>query len=146
MSDQEPLRWVRKGYELDVTFLGRPVRPFHLAVTIATAVVAATFLSDGSMEWWNHTATHLIGALAFTSSVLLTVGWWLRNEWAAEWGLLLSTGVWLSRAVYALLAGEGLIINNPAASFFLSLAWAVGAGGAYLLERIDHGSREGPGE
>ena len=129
---------VRRGYELKGLFLGRPIRPFHLAVTIATAVVAYTLFETGEMHWFYHSATHLLGLFALLSSIFLFIGWWWRNEWAAEWGLVLATGVWSSRAVYAMLAGEGLLVVNQWASVLLSLAWAIGAGGAYLLERYDH--------
>jgi hypothetical protein len=128
---------VRRGYELESLFLGRPVRPFHLAVTIATGVIAWTLLTDGKMDWVYHSAAHLIGLTAAVSSIFLTIGWWFRKEWFAEWGLLLATGVWASRAVYAAFAGQGLLVINQWASMLLSIAWAIGAGGAYLLERYD---------
>ena len=132
---------VRRGYELDTLFWGRPVRPFHLAVTIATAVIAWTLLTTTPLQVWPHTAVHAVGALAGVGAVSLLVGWWWRSERFAEWGLLLATGVWASRAVYAALSGEGLLIVDQWPSVLLSLAWAVGAGGAYLLERYDHGTR-----
>jgi len=128
----------RRGYELKGLFFGRPIRPFHLAVTIATTVVSYTLLEIGEMHWLHHSVTHLIGVIALLSSTFLFIGWWWRNERAAEWGLLLAVGVWTSRTVYASLAGQGLLVVNQWASVFLSLAWAVGAGGAYLLERYDH--------
>jgi hypothetical protein len=42
-----------------------------------------------------------------------------------------------TRAAYAALNGQGILIVDQWPSVLLSLAWAVGAGGAYLLERAD---------
>jgi hypothetical protein len=86
----------------------------------------------------------ITAVVMLTSAVLLTVGWWWRNEWCAEWGLLLATGAWVSRAVYISLAGTGFLgytdapLQVSVVSAIVSLAWAVGAAGAYLLERYDH--------
>jgi hypothetical protein len=129
---------IRRGYELRGLFLGRPIRPFHFAVTIATTVIAVALLETGTMDWFPHSVVHVVGAFSLMASVFLSYGWWFRNDTAAEWGLLIACGVWVSRAFYALIGGEGLLIANQWTSFFLSIAWAVGAGGAYLLERYDH--------
>ncbi len=130
---------VRKGYELRTPFLGRTVRPFHLAVTIATSVIAWSLIrNDPGGSPLAETLTHGVGWGALVAATLLTVGWWFRQETAAEWGLLVACGVWVSRAAYAALDGAGVLVVEQWPSVFLSLAWAVGAGGAYLLERADH--------
>lgn len=131
---------------MDALFFGRPVRPFHLAVTIATAVIAVSLTGSGQDVGWPDGAESIIlGVAAAGSAASLTVGWWFRSDWFAEWGLLLAVGVWISRAVYVLISSDTGILNNPVLSSLLSVAWAVGAGGAYLLERLDHATR-GPGE
>jgi len=131
---------VRRGYELKTLFFGRPVRPFHLAVAIATFVVALSNLTvhNQNETFLLHTSSLALGFIALLSSLFLIIGWWFRNEWFAEWGLLLAVGVWISRAVYIGLTDDGLLILGTAAAVILSLAWAVGAGGAYVLERYDH--------
>lgn len=129
---------IRRGYELKTLFFGRPIRPFHLAVTIATAVIAMSNLTDSPETFLLHTSSNVLGAVALTSAILLTVGWWYTNDWAAEWGLLTAVGVWVSRAVYIAITDDGLFVIGTLAAVVLSLAWAVGAGGAYLLERYDH--------
>lgn len=139
------MNWRRRGYELEGLFFGRPIRPFHLAVMIATASIGAVSIwlakdPGKASEWF----AHGLGATMIVSSVLLFVGWWWRSEWCAEWGLLLATGTWVTRTAYILTSGTGFLgyTNTPntltVASAFASLAWAVGAGGAYLLERYDH--------
>jgi hypothetical protein len=129
---------IRRGYELKTLFFGRPVRPFHLAVTIATAVVALSNLTNSPETFLLHTSSNILGAIALTSAILLTIGWWYTNDWAAEWGLLLAVGVWLSRGIYIGLTDDGLLVLGTLAAVVLSFAWAIGAGGAYLLERYDH--------
>jgi hypothetical protein len=128
----------RKGYELRTPFLGRTVRPFHFAVTISTGVIAASNLTRETVTFLGHIPSNLIGGFALVAATLLTLGWWFRNDWAAEWGLLIATGVWATRAAYIGLTNESMYVFGTTASVVLSLAWAVGAGGAYLLERADH--------
>jgi hypothetical protein len=129
---------IRRGYELKGLFFGRPIRPFHLAVTIATFVIAVSNITTMETTVLGHSVSHLLGFLALMSGVLLSFGWWWRNEWAAEWGLLLATGVWISRGIYIALTDENLYVLGTIGSVILSFAWAIGAGGAYLLERYDH--------
>jgi hypothetical protein len=134
---------MRRGYELNSLFFGRPIRPFHLAVMLATGTIAYTLLFRHTREtsgFCQCDATgHLLGYVAVASAVFLLVGWWFRKEWFAEWGLLLAVGVWVTRMVYVLINSESTgTFNSTWASAFLSAAWAIGAGGAYLLERYDH--------
>lgn len=133
---------IRRGYELQSLFFGRPIRPFHLAVTIATFVVATSNLTSRFTEdnktFLGHTSSVLIGAFAVTAVVMLTIGWWYDNDFSAEWGLLIATGVWVTRSVYIGLSGDSVYVLGTSAAVILSLAWAVGSGGAYLLERYDH--------
>lgn len=131
----------RRGYELEGLFFGRPIRPFHLAITIATAVVGGSNLTRESVTLLGHVPSNLIGAAAVMSAVLLTFGWWRTNESAAEWGLLIAVGVWIARGVYIATTEDGLFIVGSSAAVALSVAWAIGACGAYLLERYDHETR-----
>jgi hypothetical protein len=133
---------IRRGYELKTLFFGRPVRPFHLAVTIATFVIGVSNLTDSPETFLLHTSSNFLGALAVSSAFLLTLGWWFTNDWAAEWGLLIAVGVWLSRGILIAITDDGLYVLGTVASVILSFAWAIGAGGAYLLERYDHINRD----
>jgi hypothetical protein len=129
---------IRRGYELKTLFFDRPVRPFHLAVTIATLVIAISNLTDSQETILLHASSNLLGAFALVSAALLTFGWWYSNDWAAEWGLLLAVGVWVTRAMYIAITDDGLYKLGTIAAVTLSVAWAIGAGGAYILERYDH--------
>ena len=74
----------------------------------------------------------ILGIVALISAVLLTLGWWLRDDGIAEVGLFVAAFVWLDRMFY-----YGLT-SPTAPGFGLSLAWSVGACGAWLLEMYDH--------
>jgi hypothetical protein len=134
---------VRKGYELEGLFFGRPIRPFHLAITLATSVVAVSNLTAHEETFLGHTTSHFIGAFALVAVVFLFFGWVFNNEWSAEWGLLIAAGVWVARSVYIGMSDECLCVLGTIASVLLSIAWAIGAGGAYLLERYDVETRDG---
>ena len=146
----------RRGYELKTLFFGRPIRPFHLAVMIATVVIGYQLLVTSKHDNPEAfcacgTASHVLGSLSLIASLFLFLGWFVKPEWRrknfsplwfAEWGLLLAVGVWLTRAVYVLISDdESGLLRNPYASALLSIAWAIGAGGAYLLERYDEETR-----
>ena len=121
----------RRGYELKSLFWGRPIRPFHLAVCIATSAVAITNI-DGVGTVLTGTVSLVVGSIALVSASLLFIGWWINKDIFAEWGLLLAAGMWGSRAVFAWLSGAGWFSTT------LSIAWLIGSTGAYLLERYDH--------
>lgn len=121
----------RRGYELKSLFWGRPVRPFHLAVCISTGAVFITNL-DGLGTVLEGAVAYLVGAVAGVSALLLFLGWWFEKDVLAEWGLLLAAGTWSSRAMFAYLTHAGWFATT------VSIAWVIGATGAYLLERYDH--------
>lgn len=124
-------KWNRRGYELQTLFWGRPVRPFHLAVAIATSTVAiSNLLFEGIVLQDN--IGNIVGTVSLMASAFLVTGWWFGKEWLAEWGLILATGTFAARAAFSVLSVQAFN------SFFLSIAWTVGAGGAYLLERYDN--------
>jgi hypothetical protein len=135
----------RRGYELKTPFLGRPIRPFHFAIAISTAVIAWLCFMVENDTWSVTAAGHVLGTSAVISTSFLTIGWWRTSDWFAEWGLLTAAGVWSTRAFYIFLTGETVINMNKTASILLSVAWVIGALGAYVLERYDHvesGGRE----
>ena len=102
-------------------------------MTIATATLAWSNLIGGGLILTGLLG-NIVGVIALLSCVFLTAGWWFRNEWFAEWGLLLAVGCWSTRAMFSILHDSETTLAGP----LLSVAWAVGAGGAYILERYDH--------
>lgn len=124
------------GRTLPWRILGRAVRPYAFAVSLATAVVFASMLTESgvgeSLDSW---PGKVIGAAAGSVTVLLWAGWWLQRPGLMEHGLLLSTGVWASVCSVVLLEGA----SWP--SGLIAAAWMVASGGAWLLEVNDKGAR-----
>ena len=124
------------GRTLPWTILRRQVRPYAFAVSLATAVVIASMLTESgvgeSLDSWPGKA---IGVAAGITTVLLWAGWWTQRPGLMEHGLLLSTGVWASVCSVVLLEGA----SWP--SGLIAAAWMVASGGAWLLEVNDKGAR-----
>lgn len=114
-----------------MTFLGRPIKPLAFALMMATGtlvwanVVDVDFLGDAYIG-------DIVAAVAGAAVVLLFAGWWTRSQLLAEWGLLLSSGVWVARAMTVFFIG----VHVDPVAFLLSICWAVAAGGAFMLESV----------
>ena len=120
------------GRTLPWRIFHRTVRPYALAVSLATAVVFCSMLTESGvgevLDSWPGKA---IGAAAGGVTVLLWAGWWLQRPGLMEHGLLLSTGVWASVCSVVLLEGA----SWP--SGLLAAAWMIASSGAWLLEVND---------
>ena len=118
--------------------LGRKVKPYALAVSMSTAVVAHAMLierDDVGASFDAYSAPGVIvGVCALLAVLSLWAGWWLRLLGLLEVGLLLSVGVWMSRGSLVWI-DEGPTANTV----WFSFAWVVASGGAYLLERFTGG-------
>ena len=100
---------------------GRKVRPYVLAVSLSTAVIAYACLTGIAVGRLLDGATGIIvGAVAVITVAAL---WWGR-------GLLWSAGVWA--AITTILATDVGLVN---VNTLLSAAWVIASGGAWLLER-----------
>ena len=120
--------------ELPWLFLGRRVRPFALVAALATLYVAASLLihrqdSGDALDDWTAPGL-LVGGLAALSSVALFGGWWARGEKLMRFGLISAAGVFGARAGFIFADTDDIF----ALSAWLSTAWVVACGGAYLLE------------
>lgn len=120
--------------ELPWLAFGRKVRPFALAAALATLFVAASILihkqdSGNALDDWTGPAI-LVGGLALASSLSLWVGWWMRGERLMRFGLISAAGVFGARAAFIFADTQDIL----ALSAWLSTAWVVACGGAYLLE------------
>jgi hypothetical protein len=124
-----------KGDIDGVQVLGRKIKPVALGfiivmVTFLVAGITDSGALDGS-EWGD-----IVGASAATSAVLLTLGWWAKNQRMAEYGLLLAFFTFGARTAY-------LVFTQPVAEkTWVGIGTCVIAVGAYLLERND-GNRRG---
>ena len=125
------------GRTLPWTILRRQVRPYAFAVSLATAVVFASMLTESgvgeSLDSWPGKA---IGVAAGITTVLLWAGFWARRDGWMRAGLLASAGYWAAvGAVIMLEPGVSLV------SGWLALCWVVASGGAWLLEQVDRRRR-----
>lgn len=123
--------------------LGRHVRPYALAVSIASFLLGVNIVTGSTV--WGNSADHWSIAVAFAgflASVLLWVGFWMMHPtWLAH-GLLLSAAAFAARGAYIGLVGDNWLTAA------LSFSWTIASGGAYLLEatwagRGDDGRRSG---
>lgn len=118
--------------ELPWMVAGRRIRPYALAVSLASAVVGFSLLvqRDAPGDVLDSSPHGLgLGISAIAASTLLWLGFWLKSSRWMQWGLLLTTGVFIARGVYV---GLDTSFSNQAS--LLSLCWGVASAGAYLLE------------
>lgn len=113
---------------------GRPIHPFHLAAFTTLVVLAYSNLVLDDTVLANAPIGTWLGLLSAAGALLFIVGWIADIAELGEWGLLLATTVWATRAALYV-----LVLHAPTrwTSFGLSLAWVIGSGGAYLLERFE---------
>ena len=117
---------------LSLEVFGRPIKP--LAMGLAVAMITLTLAGlldrgalDGSL--WGD----FVALVAFSAFMAFMGGWWARSQRMAEVALLLACGVFTTRAA-ALLMLHFEVLDIAA---WLSVASAITAGGAYVLERVD---------
>ncbi len=118
--------------ELSWHVWGRKIRPYALAVSLASAVVAWAILvkHDDAGSHLESGSGVLVGWAAAAAVLLLWWGWWAQSDRTMRAGLLLTAGVFAARAAIVWL-DQGTV----GAAWLLSVAWCVASGGAWLLER-----------
>ena len=118
--------------ELPWTVLGRKVRPYALAVSLASLIVAWAILvrHDDAGSHLESEPGVLVGWAALAACLLLWHGWWAQSDRTMRAGLLITAGVFAARAAIVWL-DQGTV----GAAWLLSVAWCVASGGAWLLER-----------
>jgi hypothetical protein len=117
---------------LPVSVWGRPIKPLALGMAVAMIVLTLAGLLDrgalGRSLWGD-----FVALVAFSSFMAFLGGWWGQSQRMAEVALLLACGVFTTRAA-ALLMLHFEVLDIAA---WLSVASAITAGGAYVLERVD---------
>lgn len=118
--------------ELPWTVLGRKVRPYALAVSLASLIVAWAILvrHDDAGSHLESEPGVLVGWAALAACLLLWHGWWAQSDRTMRAGLLITAGVFAARAAIVFMEGGAGTI-----AALLSVAWCVASGGAWLLER-----------
>jgi hypothetical protein len=117
--------------ELPWTVAARKVRPYALAVSAASTVVAWAIVvhHDDAGRSLETGPGVLVGWAALAAALLLWGGWWGRSDRWMRAGLLASAGAFAARAAWILL-GEPTSVAG-----WLSVAWCIASSGAWLLER-----------
>ena len=112
---------------------GRPIKP--VAFTLMCTMLVITWFAfanvgvlDGS-QWADVLAVAALG----NAGVLFT-GWVRNSQRLAEAGLLIAFFLWTVRFLLIVLTNPQPISTE---GFFLSIGWAMVAGGSYVLERAD---------
>lgn len=118
--------------ELPWTVLGRKVRPYALAVSLASLIVAWAILvrHDDAGSHLESEPGVLVGWAALAACLLLWHGWWAQSDRTMRAGLLITAGVFAARAAIVFMEGGAGTI-----AALLSVVWCVASGGAWLLER-----------
>lgn len=111
--------------------LGRPVKPVAFGLTGMMVTICILNLID-----FDHFEDNVLGdfvaVLCAISAGLLIAGWVGEKQWAAEYGLLTASAVYVIRGSFV-----GLLYSPSSEGLWLSLWAATIAGGAFLLERLD---------
>lgn len=121
------------GRTLPWRLFNRAVRPYSLAVSLATTVSVWSVTTDRAVGvLLDGLPGAVISVAGIVSVLLLWVGFWLSHDKWMRHGLLLSAGYWA-------VVGAVVIIEPgvPLVSGWLALCWMVASGGAWLLEKVD---------
>ena len=122
----------KKTLMSDLVFLGRRVKPLALASAFATtAMLLGPFYggTTGVFDFKSPPAIFLVVA-ALCTTVLFIIAWWRESTQLTQYAYLLTAGVFAARAMLGFLASG---FSHPAP--WISIAWAIAAGGAYIVER-----------
>lgn len=116
--------------ELPWLVFGRKMRPYSLALSLATGVVSYSILTGKTLGRLLATFPgQAVGVVGIVTVLLLVAGYWMRSDWAMTQGLLMSVGVWVAVTVVI-----GIDTGAFGVSTMMAACWAVASGGAWLLE------------
>lgn len=120
-----------KGDLTGLTVWGRPLKPVALGLTLTMVIVTQANIR-GLDRGTQPPLSWLVALMSAAAVVTLLWGWIGRNQKAAEIGLLLVIGTYITRAAFiALESGLG------EQAVWFSLATVVIAAGSYALEVDD---------
>jgi len=126
------------GRTLPWRFLGRQVRPYAMAVSMACAVTFVSMLTESGVgnnldgPWGK-----AIGVAAGLTTIVLWVGWWAQLRSWMNQGLLLAAATWA--AVAAVVLTEDASCPSGA----IAVCWVVASAGSWLLEVNDRRASTG---
>jgi hypothetical protein len=113
-----------------ITLFGRAVKPVAFGLTLTMLIIAQANIrmADRGVVY---PLSVVLAVLAILSAVMLTVGWFGRQQRLAEYGLLMVVAVYLTRAVFVFME------SGPDQAVWFSLTTVIIAGGSYFLEASD---------
>lgn len=114
------------------TIWGRPVKPVAFSLMVTMLILTVINVTDYGILTDHAAGDVLAGGALFTAG-MLGYGWYMRSQMVAEIGLVCAFFVWTTRFCLGLMLAP---ITNE--GIYLSLCWAVVAGGSYLLEKTDN--------
>ena len=121
--------------DLPWLIFGRKVRPYALAVSLSTAVIAWACLAGIAVgKLLDGLAGTIVGVAAVVTVAALWWGWLAKSEVWMHRGLLWSAGVWAAIATILAIDVGPINVNT-----LLAAAWVIASGGAWLLERGQDG-------
>ena len=109
---------------------GRPIKPVALGLTVAMLIIWPSAITDEGVldgSFWGD----FIGWWAFGIAAVLITAWWTRWQRLYEFGLQMVFTLMIFRFVASFLVNDGEWTQSGA----LSIAWAIIAGGSYILEK-----------
>jgi hypothetical protein len=121
------------GRTLPWRVVGRAVRPYALAVSLATTVSVWSVATDRAVGLLlDGLPGAVIAAYGVVAVLLLWLGFWARRDHWMRLGLLASAG-------YCAAVGALIVLEPGVAliSAWLAWCWTAASGGAWLLEEID---------
>jgi len=81
--------------DLPWRLFGRLIRPYALAVSLATLVIVWSTTTESAVgQLLDEAPGHMVGTVAALAVALLWAGWWMRSDRLMRAGLIWTTGVW----------------------------------------------------
>ena len=121
------------GRTLPWRVVGRAVRPYAFAVSLATSVSVWSVATDRAVgALLDGLPGAVIAAYGVIAVALLWLGFWARRDHWMRWGLLASAGYWAAVGTVIILEPGVALVSG-----WLALCWMLASGGAWALEKID---------
>lgn len=128
------VRLMSRGDLPKVKFLGRPVKPVGLGVSILMLTLFSFNIFDAGV-FGDMFLGDIVAVSAAVSAILLFTGWIKGSQKLAIYGFLLATITYMTRSAFI-----ALYVSPVDLGVYAGLGAAVIAGGSFLLETWDEGN------
>lgn len=116
--------------DLDITVLGRPLKPLALGFSIYMLALFYALSIDGA-PLSDLFVGDMLGWAGFLTFIMFNVAWWGNKQYWLEIGLLMVVFIMATQTVMTLFFADSLY------SVLFSFSVALISAGAYLLETAD---------